>query len=171
MKESHETQTRKPSYIFIVVIRALCFWRSRSSRKDGCTFSKWETWPNTLLAHRLQKFAEAAGKGDQVPGRLYTFGREPISGIVALLLLYRNANLERRYSLGRPCYRVCAAAAPLLPFPSPTPPLHSLSVLSCKRHPGGFKMHIFRICVRNVSGHGGTPTLRYAICADWWFGE
>eukprot|EP00904_Undaria_pinnatifida_P004886 jgi/Undpi1/1527/HiC_scaffold_11.g04917.m1 len=38
----------------------------RSSRKDGCTFSKWETWPNTLLAHRLQKFAEAAGKGDQV---------------------------------------------------------------------------------------------------------
>ncbi|CAM9416343.1 unnamed protein product [Laminaria digitata] len=38
----------------------------RSSRKDGCTFAKWETWPNTLLAHRLQKFAEAAGKGDQV---------------------------------------------------------------------------------------------------------
>ncbi|CAM9317339.1 unnamed protein product [Pylaiella littoralis] len=38
----------------------------RSSRKDGCEFAKWDTWPNSLRAHRLQKFAENAGKGDQV---------------------------------------------------------------------------------------------------------
>ncbi|CAN0472056.1 unnamed protein product, partial [Ectocarpus sp. 8 AP-2014] len=38
----------------------------RSSKKDGCDFAKWETWPNSLLAHRLQKFADSAGKGDQV---------------------------------------------------------------------------------------------------------
>ncbi|CAM9525188.1 unnamed protein product [Ectocarpus sp. 12 AP-2014] len=37
----------------------------RSSKKDGCDFAKWETWPNSLLAHRLQKFADSAGKGDQ----------------------------------------------------------------------------------------------------------
>ncbi|CAN0348491.1 unnamed protein product, partial [Hapterophycus canaliculatus] len=38
----------------------------RSSRKDGCEFARWVTWPNSLLAHRLQKFADNAGKGDQV---------------------------------------------------------------------------------------------------------
>lgn len=38
----------------------------RSSRKDGCEFASWVTWPNSLLAHRLQKFADQAGKGDEV---------------------------------------------------------------------------------------------------------
>ena len=38
----------------------------RSARKDGCEFAKWVTWPNSLLAHRLQMFAESVGKGDQV---------------------------------------------------------------------------------------------------------
>ncbi|CAM9717805.1 unnamed protein product [Ectocarpus fasciculatus] len=37
----------------------------RSSKKDGCDFANWKTWPNSLLAHRLQKFADSAGKGDQ----------------------------------------------------------------------------------------------------------
>eukprot|EP00903_Cladosiphon_okamuranus_P006026 g5944.t1 len=38
----------------------------RSALKDGCDFAKWVTWPNSLLAHRLQMFAEKAGKGNQV---------------------------------------------------------------------------------------------------------
>lgn len=60
------TRMRATEYIVFFFVRALFRWRGRSSRKDGCTFAKWETWPNSLLAHRLQKFAEAAGKGDQV---------------------------------------------------------------------------------------------------------
>lgn len=38
----------------------------RAGAKDGLAFAKWTTWPNSLLAHRVQKYAEEFGKADEV---------------------------------------------------------------------------------------------------------